>query len=113
VVGDKVHYRFEVWSIIDVDRDLTISPKKKGRTLVYALPEGGTLSVKEEEGRWVFNEHSLRERWPTKYRRELVAGPYVIKVRPEDEALFFEVKGSRPRVDEALVGFYAAMPTGD
>lgn len=115
VVGDEVHYSFEAWTgrLTDLIQKLTLAPTREGRTSAYTLPDGTTLRITKAPGCWLFNGQPLQERWPTTHRRELVTGTYVIKVRPEDDALFIDATDGHPDIGAALVAFYASIPTAD
>lgn len=58
-----------------------------------------------------FNGHALEEQWPTIYRRELVAGPYRVKVRPQDDMIYFDTDTVVPPRDQVLFAFFASLPS--
>lgn len=111
VYGDQLAYLFEPWSlrVTDMRSQGVYLPTRKNGVLTYQLSENQSLSVVQEDGRWVFNGEPLKEHWPTSFRRELIAGRYVIKIRPEDDTFIFDVV-DWPKLDEALIGFFASIP---
>lgn len=107
-IGQYVHYTFRSWKdeVSIPSLGLVFRPVRRADALVYALPDGSELSIARTSTGQRFDGVAVHERWPTTQRRELVCGPTIFRVKPEDDTLLFDFTDEVPDLATTLIGFY-------
>jgi hypothetical protein len=107
-VEDRLLYAYRSWrlEIEEIATGTKIRPRGNFEHHFYEFPDGQTLDVEVDDGRWIFDGHPVKETWPIPLRRDMVCGPDVFRVKPDDDTLLFAVADGNPGWRIATMGMH-------